>query len=283
MARTGTETSDFGVSKREGHDSSKFYASRLYEGMKINDKQKIIDKSSSIKANILDKVHSYSDETVASIPSTSIHLIIYQAPKFDDGTFSSPYEFIEQQVFIFSQLKEKLIIGGRLIVILDDEVKATVSRSCYWPFHAYLAPEMIKKGLYMRGEVILKKQVELNGGRDRGKQLRSAYYHGLIFSNQVSRRIRKDKKGTFEKTDSITRDQFLEYTKSMWKVNLDLLSSEEISNSNDIEKLDYISRFIHLYSFIEDTIMLILPEHNKINPNIINSYRKRNIIMLMKK
>lgn len=279
MTRTGTETSDFGVSKREGHDSSKFYASRLYEGMKINDKQKIIDKSSSIKDNLLDKMHPFSGETVASIPSTSVHLIIYQAPKFDEGAFSSPDEFIERQVFILSQLKEKLIIGGRLVVILDDEVGATVSRSCYWPFHAYIAPEMIKKGLYMRGEVILKKQVELNGRRDKETQLISAYYHGLIFSNQVSRRIRKDKKGTFEKTDSITRDQFLEYTKSVWNVNEELISGEFEEGIGDIERLDYISRFIHLYSFEEDVLLLCVPQIDEKLLKVIRSYRKKNIII----
>ncbi|MHA1997835.1 MAG: hypothetical protein ACTSU9_06925 [Promethearchaeota archaeon] len=279
MARTGTETSDFGVSKREGHDSSKFYASRLYEGMKINDKQKVIDKSSSIKANILNNIHSYSDETVSRIPSTSIHLIIYQAPKFDEGIFLSPNDFIKQQVFILAQLKEKLIIGGRLVVILDDEVEATVSRSCYWPFHAYLAPEMINKGLYMRGEVILKKQLESNERKGKRQKLTSGYYHGLIFSNQVSRRIRKDKKGTFEKTDSITRDQFLEYTKSVWSVNEELMSGEFEKESGDIEKLDYISRFIHLYSFEEDVIVLCLPEINVKYEKIYHSLRKKNIIL----
>ena len=46
--RNGTQTSSFGVSKRENHDSSKFYNSKLYEGVnkrkKVNYVENKIDK-----------------------------------------------------------------------------------------------------------------------------------------------------------------------------------------------------------------------------------------------
>ena len=35
QGRKGTETSSFGVSGRTGHDSTKFYSSRLYDDQRI--------------------------------------------------------------------------------------------------------------------------------------------------------------------------------------------------------------------------------------------------------
>lgn len=39
--RTGTETSSFGTPGRINHDSTKFYKSRLYEGLRVYKKGKI--------------------------------------------------------------------------------------------------------------------------------------------------------------------------------------------------------------------------------------------------
>ncbi|MHA1793408.1 MAG: hypothetical protein ACTSVI_12230 [Promethearchaeota archaeon] len=279
MVRTRSKTSDFGVSKREGHDSSKFYASRLYEGKKINDKQEIIDNSSFLDDDLFNMTLSWSKETISRIPDMSIHLIIYQVPKHDGNSKYTLVEFIDKHIATLSLLKEKLIIGGRLVVILDDEVPPSISGSCYWPFHAHLALEMINKGLYMRGEVILRKQL---GPIEKGmkkNRLVNAYYHGLIFSNKVSRRIRKDKKGTFEKTDTITRDQFLEYTKSVWTVNKELVDEKIDPESSDIETLDYISRFIHLYSFKEDVLMIASPDIDDTLGSIYKSIRESCILI----
>ena len=56
MARIRTKTSDFGVSKREGHDASQFYSSRLYDGFIINEKKKVIDRSAELPKEIFNKL-----------------------------------------------------------------------------------------------------------------------------------------------------------------------------------------------------------------------------------
>ena len=41
--KKGTKTSSFGVGKREQHDSSKFYNSKLYKNIKVNEVTKEIE------------------------------------------------------------------------------------------------------------------------------------------------------------------------------------------------------------------------------------------------
>ena len=76
MGKKGTETSKFGVSKRESHDSSKFYSSNLYQGLEVNDEQKIIDNSSKINESVLNKDHFLDDNFLNQLPPNSIHLLI---------------------------------------------------------------------------------------------------------------------------------------------------------------------------------------------------------------
>jgi hypothetical protein len=52
--RNGTETQSFGTSKREGHDSSKFYARKLYENGNGTNEEQYVEKP--INLSNLDKV-----------------------------------------------------------------------------------------------------------------------------------------------------------------------------------------------------------------------------------
>ena len=52
--RKGTETSSFGAPGRIGHDSSKFYKSRLYDGQRIERPAQYIENA--ITPSILDKI-----------------------------------------------------------------------------------------------------------------------------------------------------------------------------------------------------------------------------------
>ena len=54
--RKGTETSSFGVPGRIGHDSTKIYKSRLYEGQGIKRPAQYIENT--IDSSILDRIGS---------------------------------------------------------------------------------------------------------------------------------------------------------------------------------------------------------------------------------
>ena len=123
---------------------------------------------------------------------------------------------------------------------------------------------------YLRGEVILTKGngSNLNDSNEtiqsnEFNDFHSAYYHGFIFSHKVSKHKKRDKKQGWEKTDSISRDQFLEYTKSVWRVNETLMNENINPHNISIEEADYYSRFVHLYSFLEDIVAFMCREPQK--------------------
>ena len=127
----------------------------------------------------------------------------------------------------------------------------------------------------MRGNVIL--NIPIKNDEKKIDNLYNSYKIALISSKDVLKRIKKDKKKTFEKTDSITRDQFLTYTKSIWRYNQELMLNfdDVIIQSNEIT--DYIQRFIHLFSFVEDNILYLLPKINNEFMKFAQNHRKMNI------
>ena len=86
--RIRTKTRDFGVSKRESHDSSRFYASKLYEGLYSDNNKKIIDDSTKIETNFFQRVHNYSDSSFNVLPYHSIHLAILIIPQITPDQLS---------------------------------------------------------------------------------------------------------------------------------------------------------------------------------------------------
>ena len=280
MAKTGTETSDFGVSKRENHDSSKFYASNMYKGINFVEKKKVIDKSKTLDPSIFRKSYNITKFNEKLIEDC-IHLAILILPQIKEEYLDEFDSYLNKYKILVKQLKEKLITGGRLIVIVDNNVKG--ENDTFYPLHTDISMICMELGYYMRGEIILNKELANENqktklpikGRSIGK-LTNAYYHGLIFSNEIPKRIRKDKKKDFEKTDTITRDQFLSYTKSVWSVEEELVTNR--IQSCNIEKNDFISRFIHLYSFLEDIIVSIVPHADEVKyTEIIQSIREKSI------
>jgi len=60
-----TQTSSFGVSKREGHDSSRFYNSKLYNSHE-SDTKETHDKINSFPLEHLNKVYCKEGRTLLS-------------------------------------------------------------------------------------------------------------------------------------------------------------------------------------------------------------------------
>ena len=131
----------------------------------------------------------------------------------------------------------------------------------------------------MRGSVIMKEQSsssDLNHQNTELNHLKNVYKHGLIFCKNVLKRIKKDRKRTFEKTDTISRDQFLSYTKSVWIYEPKLISEDLLSTINTIDS-DMLTRFLHLYSFSEDFVLFIHNENQNHLRKICKSVRKNSI------
>ncbi|MBU7016360.1 MAG: site-specific DNA-methyltransferase, partial [Theionarchaea archaeon] len=95
---------------------------------------------------------------------------------------------------------------------------ANVGRKPYIPYHSVIINVMLEIGFLMRGEIIWDKNASAGTSTAWGSwksasnpTLRDVHEYILIFSKEKFKRTKK------EKEDTITRDEFLEFTKSVWR------------------------------------------------------------------
>ena len=209
-----TKTSTFGVSKRESHDSTLFYDSRLYEGFNTDEGKDEIENI--ISQDILDKVLLQDSKDMGNIPDSSVHLMVTSPPynvskEYDKDLSMEEYRELLRDVF--TETYRVLIPGGRACVNI-----ANVGRKPYIPYHSFVITIMLEIGFFMRGEVIWDKNASAGTSTAWGSwksasnpTLRDIHEYILIFSKDKFKRIKGKKKST------ITRDEFLECTKSVWR------------------------------------------------------------------
>ncbi|QEE15744.1 hypothetical protein DSAG12_01571 [Promethearchaeum syntrophicum] len=275
MSRNRTKTSDFGVSKREGHDSRQFYSSRLYDGFIINEKKEVIDRSAEISKEIFNEVLKFNEINAKKIIDESIHLIIVQIPQIDKDIFENFDKWFQEIVKTIKILRKFLITGGRLIILVNNHIDKNVKNSQFYPLHAKITKILINSDMIMRGNVIL--NIPNKNFEKSLDNLNSNLNIALISSKDVLKRIKKNKRKAFEKTDTITRDQFLTYTKSIWRYNNELMLKNDETLIQSKEITDYIQRFIHLFSFVEDNILYIFPNINRDFMKFAQNHRNMNI------
>ena len=135
--KKGTKTSTFGVSKRESHDSSKFYQSKLYQELhRPLDKIKYLDNSEKIPEIILNHVILGDSRDMSKIPDDSVHLMVTSPPynvskEYDDDLSLSEYFNLLKDVFL--EVWRVLVPGGRAAINI-----ANVGRKPYIPLHSYV-------------------------------------------------------------------------------------------------------------------------------------------------
>jgi site-specific DNA-methyltransferase (adenine-specific) len=251
--RNGTKTSAFGVSGRSNHDSSIFYNSKLYSDNKITQVDKGINH---FPEEYINKIISKSSEKMTEIPDNSIHLMITSPPynvskEYDeDLSFSEYLEMLEK---VFSETYRVLVNGGRVCVNV-----ANLGRKPYIPLSDHISKMMNKIGYNMRGEIIWNKASSASPSCAWGSWqsasnpvLRDIHEYILIFSKGDFKRTRM-KQEMEKKKNSISKEQFMEWTKSIWTMNA--VSAKKIGHPAPFpEELPY--RLIQLYSFKTDIIL----------------------------
>ncbi len=250
MKRTkGTQTSSFGTNGRINHDSSKFYNSRLYKELEYN---RPVCKDENIFPKELENtiIHS-SSENMKEIPDNSIHCMITSPPynvskEYDNDLSLSEYLMLLTKVF--EETYRVLVNGGRACINI-----ANLGRKPYIPLSDYISQIMIDIGFAMRGEIIWNKASSASPSTAWGSWqsaanpiLRDIHEYILTFSKGDYKRDKK------EKEDTITKDQFMEWTKSIWSMNAE--SAKRIGHPAPFpEELPF--RLIQLYSFKGDIIL----------------------------
>lgn len=208
-----TSTSSFGSPGRAGHDSSRFYSGRIYEGITTN--SKVAYMENPLPKRAANRIFCKSSEHMDELPDCSVHMVVTSPPynvgkEYDEDLSLDEYRGLLQRVF--SEVYRVLVPGGRICVNL-----ANLGRSPYLPLHAYVSQDLIELGYLMRGEILWDKGGSASRSTAWGSwmsptnpTLRDTHEYILVFSKEGYYRPLKDRKPT------ITREEFLEYTKSVW-------------------------------------------------------------------
>jgi len=248
--RKGTETSSFGSSGRINHDSSRFYNTRLYQGRQP---EKIESYTENIiPAEVLNKVFCKSSETMEEIPDDSIHLMVTSPPynvtkEYDEDLTLEEYRELLKRVF--NETYKKLVVGARACVNI-----ANVGRKPYIPLHSYIIKDMLDIGFLMRGEVLWNKSSSAGVSTAWGSwksaknpTLRDIHEYILIFSKGNFSRLNTD-----NKKSTIKKEEFLEFTKSIW--NFPAGSAKRVNHPAPFPvELPY--RCIQLFTFKGDVVL----------------------------
>lgn len=251
MGKKGSQTSKFGTPARISHDSSAYYHSRLYAGLRKDGRETGASPDQPFPSEYLDRIILGTSEKMAELPDRSVHLMVtsppYNASKEYDADLSLE-EYLQLLYQVFSETYRVLVYGGRACVNI-----ANLGRKPYIPLSDYISQMMMEIGFQMRGEIIWSKGAGAGTSMAWGSWLsasnpvlRDTHEYILVFSKGSFTR----KKG--KKENTITREQFLEWTKSVWTMNPE--SARKVGHPAPFPvELPY--RLIQLYTFKGEIVL----------------------------
>jgi len=249
----GTRTSSFGSPGREGHDSTPFYSRRLYEDIVLPKPSQADLIENEVPKEFVDRIIlGDARDVLKKLPNNCVHLMITSPPynvgkDYDrDLTLGEYLEFIEE---VMREVYRVLVWGGRVCFNV-----ANLGRKPYIPLHVYLIHVFEKIGFLFRGEIIWDKGDAVSGASTAWGSWQSAVNPILRDQHEyiivLSKGSFKREKGS--KRDTISRDEFLEFTKSVWRFLPE--SAKEVGHPAPFpEELPY--RCIQLYSFEGDVVL----------------------------
>lgn len=249
----GTKTSSFGTKGRVGHDSSKFYDSKLYKEITNKDSDIIVNEFPN---ELLNTIIEGSCENMKDIPNNSLHLMItsppYNVSKEYDNDLSLN-EYLNLLKNCFTETYRVLVDGGRACINI-----ANIGRKPYIPLSDYVSKIMIEIGFNMRGEIIWNKSAGAGISTAWGSFqsasnpiLRDVHEYILIFSKGNYKRERDKNEKEF-RHDNITKEEFIEWTKSVWTMNTE--SAKRIGHPAPFPE-ELPNRLIKLFSFTNDIVI----------------------------
>ena len=248
--RSTTRTSSFGSPGRSSHDASAFYESRLYE--KLSEEQPGPYIENPIPAEILNHILCGSAERMHQIPDCSVHLMVTSPPynvgkEYDEDL--ALQDHVELLKRVWQEVLRVLVPGGRLCINL-----ANLGRKPYIPLHAFVIKDATELGLLMRGEIIWNKAASASASTAWGSwlsagnpTLRDVHEYILVFSKDTFGRVRIP-----NRADTIERDDFLEWTKSIW--TFPAQSAKKIGHPAPFP-VELPHRLIQLFTFENEIVL----------------------------
>jgi len=196
-------------------------------------------------------IFNKSCENMVELPDNSIHLVVTSPPYNLQKEYEELISVEEYLIFletVFKEIKRVLVDGGRVAINI-----ANTGRKPYLPLSHYVTKIMLDNGFLMRGEIIWNKGASAGVSTAWGSwksasnpTLRDLHEYILVFSKSSYKRLKNDKK------DTIIKEQFAEYTKSIWNIQTE--SARKINHPAPFPvELPY--RLIQLYSFEQDIVL----------------------------
>jgi DNA modification methylase len=249
MARK-TKTSSFGSPGRVGHDASAFYAARLYADQPQAEQLEYVENP--IDATRLDKIFNTSSERMNELPDHSVHLMVTSPPYNVGKDYDEDLSLDEYLAFlrrVWAETYRVLVPGGRACINI-----ANLGRKPYIPLHVFMIRDLLDLRYLMRGEIIWDKGASASASTAWGSwrsasnpTLRDAHEYIMVFSKGDYRRDRPE-----GRTDTISKDQFLEFTKSVWTFAAE--SARKVGHPAPFPvELPY--RLIQLYSYEGEVVL----------------------------
>lgn len=247
--RKATRTSAFGAPGRISHDSSDFYAGRLFRDQAEPEAVPYVENA--VPAQALDQILPKSAEQMDELDDCSIHLMVTSPPynvrkEYDEDLTLDEYLSLLHRVF--QETHRVLVPGGRACVNL-----ANLGRRPYLPLHIYVVQLMLDTGFLMRGEIIWNKGSSASASTAWGSWmsatnpvLRDVHEYILVFSKDTFSRPGEGKESTIRKED------FLDWTKSVW--SFPAASARQVGHPAPFPE-DLPRRLIELYSFRGDVVL----------------------------
>jgi len=248
-SKIGTETSSFGTNGRSNHDSSKFYNSKLYSSLETKEIEALDE--CEIPQHLVNKIILGSAEDMRELPNNCVHLMVTSPPYNVSKEYDEDLSLKEYLSLLENSFKETyrvLVNGGRACVNV-----ANLGRKPYIPLSDYISKMMLDIGFNMRGEIIWNKAASASPSTAWGSWqsaanpiLRDIHEYILVFSKGDYKRER------LEKENTISKEQFMEWTKSIWTMNAE--SARRIGHPAPFPE-ELPNRLIQLYSFKGDIIL----------------------------
>ncbi len=185
------------------------------------------------------------------LPDNCVHLMVTSPPynvtkTYDDDL--SLHEYLELLRRVFAETYRVLANGGRACVNV-----ANLGRKPYIPLSDHISHIMLEIGYLMRGEIIWAKGAGAGVSMAWGSWqsaanpvLRDTHEYILVFCKGSFSRPKKDKQST------ISRDQFMDWTKSVWTMNPE--SARRVGHPAPFP-LELPARLIQLYTFAGDVVL----------------------------
>lgn len=244
-----TKTSSYGVSKREGHDSSEFYSRNLYQSLNTASETPASEENPPPQSDWADRIYCLSSETMP-IPSNSVALA-FTSPPYNVGKDYDDNMSLESYLNLIANVGKEvyrvLKPGGRYVINI-----ANLGRKPYIPLHSFFYPIHIDIGWLPMGEIIWQKGKGASGNCAWGSwksakapRLRDLHEYLLIFAKAEFSRPDKGE-------SDITSEEFMESTLSIWQVPP--VSAKKIGHPAPFP-VELASRVIKLYSYVNDVVL----------------------------